>query len=51
MPLNEDYREDILACLNAPEFCDVKLVASDGGEITGPATPGRRGELVLICWA
>ena len=29
MPLNEDYREDILD----PEFCDGKIVASDGGEI------------------
>ena len=38
MPLNEDYREDILACLNAPEFCDVKLVASDGGEILANKT-------------
>ena len=29
MPFNEDYREDILD----PEFCDGKIVASDGGEI------------------
>ena len=38
MPLNEDYRGDMLCLLNDPEFCDVKIVASDGGEIPANKT-------------